>query len=47
MEVKIFRDKKDFFRFIDNYEGELIVRNNEAYHNNVLVAKYNSKTDKS
>ncbi|MGL5732294.1 MAG: hypothetical protein ACRCX5_14390 [Bacteroidales bacterium] len=43
MEVKTFDEKKDFFRFTDHFEGELVIRNNEAYHNDVLVAVYNSK----
>lgn len=26
--------------FIDNFPGELIIRNNEIYFNGVLIAKY-------
>ena len=39
-EVRIFYNFKDFFRFVQNYEGELnLKRHFEAYEGEKLVAK--------
>ena len=39
-EIKTFDNFKDFFRFVQNYEGELnLKRHFEAYEGEKLVAK--------
>ena len=39
-EIKTFDNFKDFFRFVQNYEGELhLKRHFEAYEENKLIAK--------
>jgi len=37
--MKIFDNIKDFCRFIDTFEGELVIRNNKIFHNGIMVAK--------
>ena len=39
-EVKTFDSFKDFFKFVQNYKGELNIKHNlEAYEGEKLVAK--------
>ena len=39
-DIKIFDNFKDFFKFVQNYEGELILKRHlEAYEQDKLVAK--------
>ena len=41
--MKNFNDKKEFFRFINNYNDNLVIRHNKVYDiNNNLIAIYNS-----
>lgn len=44
--LRIFTDKKEFFRFIDDYEADSRIVGNCFYNGIILVAKYeNSKED--
>lgn len=36
-EITFFPTYKDFYKFIMNYEGDLVVRNGEIYENEVLI----------
>jgi len=39
-DIKIFDNFKDFFKFVQNYEGELTLKRHlEAYEQDKLVAK--------
>lgn len=39
-EVRIFDNFKDFFKFVQNYKGELILKRHlEAYEGEKLIAK--------
>jgi len=39
-DIKIFDNSEDFFRFVQNYEGELTLKRHlEAYEQDKLVAK--------
>ena len=44
METKTFQTVKEFFKFLNDYEGEIWIRRNKAYNaNGELVAEYNTK----
>lgn len=39
-DVKIFNNLHDFYKFVKNYAGELVIKHNfSAYENGVLKAK--------
>ena len=44
METKTYQTVKEFFKFLNDYEGEIWIRGNKAYNaNGELVAEYNTK----
>lgn len=44
METKTCKTVKEFFKFLNDYEGEIWIRRNKAYDaNGKLVAEYNTK----
>ena len=38
-----FEDYRSFFKFINNYEGDLVVKKYEVFANKKLIAVYNHK----
>ena len=38
-----FDDYRSFFKFINNYEGDLVVKKYEVFANKKLIAVYNHK----
>ncbi len=43
METKTCQTVKEFFKFLNDYEGEIWIRGNKAYNaNGELVAEYNT-----
>ena len=38
-----FEDYRSFFKFINNYEGDLVVKKYEVFANKSLIAVYNHK----
>jgi len=44
METKTYKTVKEFFKFLNDYEGEIWIRRNKAFDaNGELVAEYNTK----
>jgi hypothetical protein len=44
METKTYKTVKEFFKFLNDYEGEIWIRGSKAFDaNGELVAEYNSK----
>jgi len=41
--MNTFTDKPNFYDFILNYNGELLIRKNEVYFQNQLIAKLVTK----
>ena len=44
METKIYKTAKEFFKFLNNCEADILIRGSKAYNvNGELVAEYNTK----
>jgi len=44
METKTYQTVKEFFKFLNDYEGEIWIRGSKAFDaNGELVAEYNTK----